>query len=307
MVLLAESPEARRKRERNAHKSELRRQRKAAAAQHRSKRLCALHTATALLSGRAHGPILPRGNCNVRDLMKRLLAEAGSRNATRARPARPAPSAGRAAPAHAARDDAVSCHGPAQSESVPPPSTAPAAERPSSPPPASNLFELLDLCSGLGGFVKGLRSIITNVLAYCELDNDAVAILKSLLHRCQIPQPVCTDKPIFPDVRTLLADPAFKALMKVDNRNDPLCRTLPLLLAAGWPCQVRLSAQQAGEQLLSTYHGGVTGQLLGQAQSPAGGGEGEERLAHQHPGHLRSAVPRHYCSRERASGLDRAG
>ena len=241
MMLLAESPEARRKRERNAHKSELRRQRKAAAAQHRSKRLCTLHTATAVLSGRAHGPILPRGNCNVRDLLKRLLAEAGTCNATRARPA---PSAGRAAPAHAARDDAVSSAGPAQSESVLPPSTKPTAKRPSSLPPASNLFELLDLCSGLGGFVKGLRSIITNVLAYCELDNDAVAILKSLLHRCQIPQPVCTEKPIFPDVRTLLADPAFQALMKMDNRNDPLRRALPLLLAAGWPCQVRLSAQQ---------------------------------------------------------------
>lgn len=242
MVLHAESPEARRKRERNARTSELRRQRKAAEQQRTKLRLALLNTANAMLSGRAHGPILPRGNCNVRDLMKRLLAETVTCKATLG--CSSAPSAGRV-PARVACAGAVLSAGPAQS--VPPPSTTADTEQPSSPPPASNLFELLDLCSGLGGFVQGLRSILINVLAYCELDNHAVAILKSLLHRRQIPQPVCTEMPIFPDVCTLLADPAFEALMKVDNRNNPLHRALPLLLGAGWPCQVRLSAQQAGQ------------------------------------------------------------
>ena len=264
MDLLAESPEARRQRERNTRKAEQRRLKKEALARRQAERLGALSTARAMLCGRVAGPVLPRGGCSVGRLMRRLLAEAAA-SAGRGAPSPCPATGGAAAPMRPARAPTVLAPAPSQRESVPSPSpsVAPAADAPDAPvaAPASNLFELLDLCTGLGGFVVGLRSIITRVLAYCELDDKPVAILKTLLLRCQIPQPVCA-KPIFPDVRTLLADPVFQELMKVDHRDDPLLRVLPLLLSAGWPCQVRVCAQRAQQQ----HH---TDALQQQDNSPA--------------------------------------
>ena len=109
---------------------------------------------------------------------------------------------------------------------------------PQPPPSLALLFEMLDLCTGVGCFPIGLKSIIMHVLAYCELSDEAVAVLQSLILCGKLPKPE-SSVPIFPDVRKLLQTPAFKKLMACNSRDDPALRLLPLLVCAGWPCQVR--------------------------------------------------------------------
>jgi hypothetical protein len=85
------------------------------------------------------------------------------------------------------------------------------------------------VCSGIACLSRALQSIIGSILTFCDVE--AVAILKSLIHRGDIRKPVSDDW-VFPDVTTFLDTPAIKRLMVNMKRNDPARRLLPFLLCA---------------------------------------------------------------------------
>jgi len=146
----------------------------------------------------------------------------------------------------------------------PPPTPVPPALPPAPPlqPPTkpSLLFELLDLCTGIGCFAHALRSVVCNVLAYCEIDQEAVAILKSLLHRGQLPKAEAGN--IFPDVKALLKSAKFQELMARGHRDDPSLRLLPLLITAGWPCQELSPRNQHKPEVVTVAKSGLLVPIL---------------------------------------------
>ena len=232
-------------------------------------RLSILHAASKIVRNKAASGVATRGN-NVPAVLAQLLTKAQLY-------ASPSPSS---APEPASDDGFYYSDEEALAEqlpALPPPPSAAAPVRakppptpvpptlPPAPPPQpptkpSLLFELLDLCTGIGCFAHALRSVVCNVLAYCEIDQEAVAILKSLLHRGQLPKAEAGD--IFPDVKALLKSAKFLELMARGHRDDPSLRLLPLLITAGWPCQELSPRNQHKPEVVTVAKSGLLVPIL---------------------------------------------